>query len=151
VKKSLVIVCCLLLLSLSMLPGCEHRLVWSNSHFSEALTPAKTTLKFSALPILNREVRLTTTFYLRPEWEIIHGVTARIILPEGFELVSGDVELEGNFIGGNSYSIQADIKAIKTGEWMIGALADSTGAGPVASIGIFITVSENDARITDRG
>jgi hypothetical protein len=78
-------------------------------------------------------------------------VTARINLSEGFELIGGNTEWKGDFIGGHSYTLQASIKAIKTGTWVVEALAVGPTPGDgIGAVAVYVAISETDASISDR-
>jgi hypothetical protein len=111
-------------------------------------------LSFTDPPILNRPVQLTATFslvedYLQPN---ATNVFARIILPEGFEKTSGDLEWRGDFIRGKEYNLIAVVKAVKTGNWEVAAQADFSpreGSYPGGIKILYVSVSEQNATISE--
>lgn len=143
--KSVVAIALLLALLLTLLPGC-----WGGA----PSLPIEARLSFSEPPILGKPVEVTATFNLIEIYEdVARDVTARIILPEGFELVSGGVEWYGDFFPGDSYTLDATVKSVKTGDWKIEARAEfSPGEGSylVGSTVLYVSVSETGATVSDR-
>ncbi len=114
----------------------------------------KAQLSLTGTPILYEPVQVTFTFALR---EVVNfdaeNATARIILPNGFELVDGDLEWQGDIIRGTPVTIKATIRAIKTGDWNIEAGAGfSPGKGHYlkGSANLYISVFEDSATVSDR-
>jgi len=135
----------LLVLLATSLPGCGG---------SAPSLPIKAQLSFSEPPILGKTVQLTATFNVRESYNRdAYNVTARIILPEGFEKIGGDLEWQGDFIRGNTYTLNATVKAVKTGDWKIEARADfSPGEGSYlgGSTVLYVSVSETGATVRSR-
>jgi len=68
----------------------------------------------------------------------------KIILPEGFELVSGDLVQTNLWKAGEPLIVQVTIKAVQIGNWTIHGLAlSATGDA------LYITVSEDNAYLTE--
>ncbi len=77
-------------------------------------------ISFNATPLLNQPVELTIA--ASPLYDVSNA-TLEILLPEGFELVSGDLKWEGNLRRNETILLKAIIKSIKTGDWAIQFLA----------------------------
>jgi hypothetical protein len=125
----------------TLLPGCGG---------GKPSEPINAQLSFSEPPILGKTVQVTATFNLEIDYQDAPNITARIILPEGFEKIDGDLEWQGDFIRGNTYTLSARIKAIKTGTWKIAAQASSgksDGMGGYREL--WVKVSETGATISD--
>ncbi len=108
--------------------------------------PIKVQLSFSEPPILGKPVLLTASFNLIIEYQDAPGITESIILPEGFERISGDTERKENFIRGRTYTLQIAVKTVKTGNWMVAARASSDKSDGIGGyIELWIEVSEKSA------
>ncbi|MFH1087499.1 MAG: cohesin domain-containing protein [Chloroflexota bacterium] len=106
---------CLLVL---LLPACQRGTA------SAPVGAIVVELSFSEAPVLGKPVQLTAAFQLRePRPFDAPNTTARIILPEGFELVRGDLQWQGDVLRGKKYQITATVKSVKTGDWEIKATA----------------------------
>lgn len=106
-------------------------------------------LSFSEPPLLNKPVNLTATFTLLPDYHAPIDATAQIILPEGLEKISGDLEQTMELSPGQSYKLDTKVRSIKTGIWRIGVSAasakyDGVGGGSE----LWVTVSEHDAIVS---
>lgn len=142
--KSVVKLALLLALLVALLPGC-----WGGA----PSLPIKVKLSFSEPPILGKPVQLTATFNLMIDYEDALNTTTRIILPEGFEKVDGDLEWQGDIIRGNTYALSATVKAVKTGDWKIEARAYFSPREGSYSGGytvIYVSVSETGANVRSR-
>ena len=143
--KSVIILALLLVLLTVLFPGCIGD--------GAPSPPIKAQLSFSELPLLNKTVQLTATFRLQ-EWEEhdARDVTARIILSEGFEKIDGELEWKGDFIRGNTYTLVATVKAVKTGDWTIEARASySPGEGSYLGgyTALYVSVSEENTTVSE--
>ena len=79
----------------------------------EPKSPLITNLSLSDKPLLNKSVILTFTFKQREKSEISnYSASARIELPDGFELISGNLEWNG-YISDREEKIEVTIKATK--------------------------------------
>ena len=115
-------------------------------------SPIKVNLSLSELPLLNKIVKLVFTV---TALEDLPNTTIEISLPEGFELISGDLSWKGNITRGNTIQIQSYIRAIKKGNWTITAVARSVRYDKFVSIegkadAIFISVSEETAMVSKK-
>jgi hypothetical protein len=138
-KRKIFILLLLLPLVLLSLPGCV----------SAPSSPVKVQISFSELPILGKPVQLTATFKLTQSRKpVVQDVTTCITLPEGFEKVDGDLEWKGDFIPGNTYTLSARVKAVKTGAWKIEAQA-SSGKSVGGYTDLWVEVTEAGATISD--
>lgn len=104
--------------------------------------PIKINLFTSEPPVLGKTVQVTTIFYLETGYQDAHDITARIILPEGFEKTSGDLEWKGDITHDNTCILKARIKAIKAGTWEIAAQADSKSGGMVGYATLPVSVPD---------
>lgn len=104
--------------------------------------PIKINLFTSESPTLGRTVEVTAYFYLETDHQDAHDITVRIILPEGFERTSGDLEWKGDILRGQNYFFGPSAKVIKTGNWEIVARADSKSGGMVGYAILPFSVSD---------
>jgi hypothetical protein len=137
----------LLIIILGATPGCVSG--------SGASTPIIVHLSFSEPPILGKPVQLTATFSLSKNHEskIAKNVTAKFILSEGYELLEGNLEWNGDFVRGQSQTMVATIEATKTGNWIVAAEAGYS-PGPDAfetgSKTLYTAIAENTAVVNDK-
>jgi hypothetical protein len=129
-------------LLISLAPGC-----------SSPSLPMEAQLSFSAPPLLNKPVQITANFKLVADYPIAKNVKASIILPDGFEKVDGDLEWQGDINRDESHTLKATVRSIKVGNWKVEARAtwfpdENSKLGGSSSL--YVTVSENDASISDR-
>ena len=114
--------------------------------------PIQVQLSFSEPPLLNKSVNLTATYMLFADFKNSINIRAYVILPEGLEKVSGDLEFSDEFIPGKTYTINAVIKSVQTGTWKIIARADAQD--PVGYQRgykeLYAIVTESGATISDR-
>lgn len=75
-----------------------------------------TDMSISDEPLLNKEVYITLT---ASNPMIDTNASLEIILPEGFQLVEGDLTWDGFMSKNQSKQLKAKIKAIEEGEWLI--------------------------------
>jgi hypothetical protein len=82
------------------------------------------------------------------------NVTAQIILPEGFELVSGQREWHGDVLRGKKYEISAIVKSVNTGDNLIIEAQAFYILGPHTVRGgyacLYIQVSKDHAAVSDQ-
>ncbi len=100
------------ILSASSLSGCQ-----SQSASAPSFPPSvKGNLSLSDSPVLGKTVQVTYQFAIVKEsqWDVINA-TARVTLPETFELVDGTLKWQGILDRTNSGTITATIKAINKG------------------------------------
>lgn len=118
--------------------------------------PISAYFTISESPLLGKPVELTLTFTVweRPAPDA-PDTTARIILPEGFELVSGDLEWDGLVSRGETYKVTATIRSIKTGDWVIGGsirYSESKGGNLVGTeCNMSVSVFEDAVIVKGRG
>ena len=140
--KLVMIIALLLIFLTTSLPGC---------------TPAKheiaAKLSFSEPPVLEKPVEITFTFGIQEDYpHDAKDATARIIIPEAFELVSGTLEWRGDILQHKKYTLQATIKAVKTGNWRIGGVvtySSSPNYTPHNGDLLYVSVFEDSAEISD--
>jgi len=110
--------------------------------------PMEVNLSISSAPALNETAQLICTITSVVD---APNTTAQITLPEGFELISGNLSWHGDIVANGQESFNVVIKSVKTGIWTIEA-----GAGyPIipydwcgASDYLFISVSEDTALVS---
>ncbi len=92
------------------LPGC----VVSSSE------PVAWTWQVSQPPALGKTVQIKATFRLREIYTYAaNNVTAKLILPEGIEKISGDTEWHGDLDHSTPHTLSVVVKAIRTGRFVI--------------------------------
>jgi hypothetical protein len=115
--------------------------------------PITASLSFSEPPVLGKPVELTATFRINEGYNRdAHDVTARIVLPDGLEKVSGDLEWKGDVLQDNVYSISVVVKTVRAGVWEVTAQAiynPSVGSYPGGSKTIYVSVSESSATVSE--
>jgi hypothetical protein len=84
--------------------------------------PIEVCLAISNAPALNQTAELTCTITSR---EDAPDTTAQIKLPEGFELISGNLTWKGDLEKNSQKSFKATVKSVKTGNWAIEAIAEA--------------------------
>ncbi len=93
-----------------------------NSVAAKSLPPIDVELYFNGTVQKNNPVNLTMN---AKAWSDLPNTTLTIILPEGFELVSGNLSKRVNISKHESSSLIVTVKAIKTGNWTIHGRAQS--------------------------
>ena len=88
----------------------------------KVVSPIEVCLAISNAPALNQTAELTCTITSR---EDAPNTTAQIKLPEGFELISGNLTWKGDLEKNSQKSFKATVKSVKTGNWAIEATAES--------------------------
>jgi len=88
--------------------------------------PIKVNLSMYVPLTLGRSETVFAYFYLETGSPDKHDITVRMILPDGLEKISGDLEWKGDIIGGESYTFSAEVVARKPGTFEIVARADSS-------------------------
>ena len=140
--KLVMIIALLLIFLVALPPGC-----------TPAKKPLFAELSFSEPPALGKPVEVTFTFGMQEDYP--HdgkNATARLIIPEAFELVSGTLEWRGDILQHKTYTLQATIKAVKTGNWRIRGVAtysSSPNYTPHNGDTLYISVFEDSAEISD--
>lgn len=113
---------------------------WSESSLLQA------TLSLSDKPLLNTPVTLTLSFK-----SIINTINtfAKIELPEGFELVSGNLEWQGDLKKDEEEKIEVVVKSTKVGYYQLKGSIGSRQQNSAFSDSniIYVEVSQNDAII----
>ena len=109
--------------------------------------PSPLELNFSEPPEFNEPVELTM--------DVVGGVlpyqnaTIKIDLPDGFELVSGDLEGQADLTKDVPVQLKAVVKPIKTGDWAIkgGFIASEKGKRTLATL--YVSVSEDSVEVSE--
>jgi len=84
--------------------------------------PMEVNLSLSNAPALNETAELTCTITSTSDFGA-PNTTAQITLPEGFELISGNLSWHGDIVANGQESFNIVIKSVKTGIWTITASA----------------------------
>ena len=126
----------LAILSIILVSGCVQENIPTSSRIG---VTAK--LEISKAPALNENAELTLTVTTIRD---ASNVSAKFILPEGFEFVNGNLNWNGGLKENQPMQLKATIKAVKTGEWTI------IGAVSGANDYLYITVNENSASISEK-
>lgn len=112
-------------------------------------SPLQATLSLSDKPLLNTPVTLTLSFKSILD---APNTSAKIELPEGFELVNGNLEWQGDLKENENQKIEVVVKSTKGGYYQLNSSViskqqDSTlGDNDI----IYVEVSQNDAIIGSR-
>ncbi len=104
--------------------------------------PIKSELYFSDKLVLNKTTVLT--LYLVSSQDETN-VTARIILPEELEVVSGDLTWNGNLVANQTVEVQATVKPLKEGNSTINAVITTQTNEPIVKSLTGETVKESQA------
>ncbi len=96
-------------------------------------------LSLSGTPSLNQPVELTCTVIATPFMGSNSSI--KILLPDGFELVSGNLSWKGYIEKNNTVQVKAIIKAVETGNWMIGAWAGPSWNEKYDRANLYVSVS----------
>lgn len=112
----------------------------------QGTTPATSTgitskLEISKAPALNENAEITLTVITI---RTAPTASAKITLPEGFELVSGDLNWNGELVENQPLQLKATVKAVKTGNWAI------FGGGAGQGDYLYITVNQDSASVSEK-
>ncbi|MBI2578075.1 MAG: hypothetical protein HYW26_00010 [Candidatus Aenigmarchaeota archaeon] len=102
-------------------------------------------------PSLNKPVGISFTVQAEIAPKRPVNGTVKILLPEGFELVAGNLSWSGEMERGEVITLNATIKAVKTGDWTIEAVAKifgPYGGHAQENLYLYVTVGENSATVT---
>jgi hypothetical protein len=143
--KSIIVIVLSLAVIIALIPGCN----------SKRPSPIDIKLSFSDSPTLGKPVQIIATFSLDNHWngQVANNALVEILLPDGFEKVEGDLEWKGDIYQNKTYSLNALIQAVKTGDWEIVAktIYDPDKSEHFISNSIlYISVSENGATVSDK-
>lgn len=111
-------------------------------------SPVFVELELTQEPLLNKSVDIILKVTLRNNSIDISNVAIHIDIPKGFELVNGDLVWVGDLHQGDTITLQASIKAIKTGSWIIWGgvdIPDGTKEGD----SLFISISNTTAKVRE--
>jgi len=109
--------------------------------------PAPLELNFSEPPEFNKPVELTM--------DVVGGVlpyqnaTIKIDLPDGFELVSGDLEGQADLTKDVPVQLKAVVKPIKTGDWVIEGFVIGHEGGKRIRTALYVSVSEDSVEVSE--
>ncbi len=104
-------------------------------------------LNFSEPPEFNKPVELTMN--------VVEGgfpypnAAIEIDLPDGFELVSGDLEWQGDLTKDVPVQLKAVVKPVKTGDWVIEAQIIDSGEGKRVRTALYVSVSEDSVEVSE--
>lgn len=114
--------------------------------------PISTSLFLSEPPLLGKSVEVTLTFSIAQGYRgDAKDVTARIMLPEHFEKVSGDLEWQGDMVKGQTYTIRATVKAVKVGYYVIWGRVFGGAPRGGSAHDIYVGIFEDTTRIYEIG
>jgi hypothetical protein len=145
----------ILFLSLISINGCtSQKTIGSESLFQ------KRDLYFSNKPLLDKNVELifTVTPFDMPveDWKNLLSqydnqpeYKLEILLPEGFELVSGELEWQGYTNPGETKTLSVVVKSVKTGDWHIQAWAGPLSNPRYDVENRYVAVSEKDTIVSE--
>ncbi|NOQ55225.1 MAG: hypothetical protein GQ477_00290 [Nanohaloarchaea archaeon] len=142
------------LLTVVLIAGCTGgKGIVDNTHEKADTSPLEVKLSLSDKPLLNTPVKLTLKVKTILNWDNSSFPTSvKIELPEGFELVSGDLEWYGILMDDEEQSIEATVKSTKTGYYRLTGHANLTlGNNPIYSTDIiYVEVTPTDAILGNR-
>ena len=114
-------------------------------------SPMKMNLFISQPPVMGETAEIVAVIrWIPTNIPPMEDTTAQIILPDGFELLEGDLKWEGELQKEVNFSIT--IRAIKVGNWTIEGLARSPPTGETFSGGrdfIYISVGKHNSFIQE--
>ena len=108
--------------------------------------PAPFELNFSGPPEFNEPVELTM--------DVVGGVlpysnaAIEIDLTDGFELVSGDLEWQGDLTKDVPVQLKAVVKPVKTGDWVIEGRIIDHEEGKRIRTALYVSVSEDSVEVS---
>ena len=114
---------------------------------SDTFTPITSKLILSKAPRLEEPADLT---FIVSSVLDAPGTTAEILLPEGAVLVGGVLSWAGDLVADQPVQLQATIKFVKEGNWMIEAKARhelENGDVWADAVYIYLNVSENSGQV----
>lgn len=118
--------------------------------------PVVAKLSFSDPPVLGKPVELKATITLLKGLGITeaNNTSFEMILPEGFEVVSGNLKGTGDIKSDQATQYQVVVKSVKTGSWKIEFVTKYYAPGYVGNVGVaaaylYAIISENSAQISD--
>ena len=125
----------LAILGLILISGCIQ------GNTSTTSTGITSKLDISKAPTLNEtaEITLMVTTIRNAS-----NASVEIKLPEGFELISGNLNWNGEPIENQPRKLNIIVKAVKTGDWTI------YGGGSGQDDYIYISINDNSATINDK-
>ena len=141
-----------LLLCIVFVSGCWSSLVWSNIGQREFAPVINVTLSFSALPELNCEIRVKSEFSIPKDFrDYIPNVSIEIKIPDGFQIIEGDIARQCDFVKGQTYTLSATVKAIRTGTWIIAGVAQYRNGASIEGSGkdVYVIITDEGASIVD--
>ncbi len=110
---------------------------------SETFFGTTAELSLSRVPNLNEEFQLTLTVGVAPQLNrTFENLTAHVTLSEGFALLGGDLNWQGDLEPGETVQIVSTIKATQTGELTI------VGSVKGMSDVLYLTVSESGSTVS---
>ena len=115
-----------------------------------ALDPIEVTLSFSESPLIGKLVEVTATFTNRVSLSegVLRDVEASISLPNGIQLLDGDLSWKGDLLKDQPQTIQVTVKTIQLGTYKIHASAHNEINNARGFDWLYVTVTENGATIS---
>lgn len=149
-RSILIVLITLVLVAVSM-PGCSQQ---ASPGKSEPSMPAKDVevffervdLSISGTPLLNKPIELACIVTATPH--VGSDSSIQILLPDGFELISGDLSWQGYIAKEQTVELKAIVRVIETGDWLIGAWAGPSWNPEYDRANLYVSVTEDGATVT---
>jgi hypothetical protein len=118
---------------------------------SDEVPAIEVRLSFAESPVLNKPVKITASFNIRPGIfkEGLQDVKGQFQLSEGFQLVDGSPEWYGYLPNNQTLTMEATIKAVKIGTYIIGAhVATQSGGSVWGDSFLYVTITEKNVVVS---
>ncbi len=106
-------------------------------------------LSLSEPPVLGETVEITYTFQSKDD---ANNAFSWIRIPEGFELVEGNLEWKGILIRDQTYTMKATIRAVRLGNWKLEGMTTNimdASNSAAANKELYVSMSENGTEVSD--
>jgi hypothetical protein len=106
-------------------------------------------LSLSEPPVLGKPVEVTYTFRSEDDAD---NAFSWIRIPEGFELVEGNLEWKGILIRNQTYTMKATIRAVRLGNWKLEGMTTNimdASNSAAANKELYVSMSENGTEVSD--
>lgn len=136
----------LLLTSILLVSGCINT---TSSGPSESTQRILQTMNFfvNDTPKINKSITITLTATTTPYGIVLPNSTLEIILPEGVELISGNLMWMGNMGMNDTVNVSAIVKATQIGTWIVRGDAISPYGGYYGHTGVYLIVMQDSGRV----
>lgn len=108
--------------------------------------PLNIELSFTQQPSLNQAVDLTCS--VRSEFDVADA-SVEIDLPSGFIVIDGDLNWEGEILGGTQVEFNVKVKMVELGDWEIQAQVSSQALDFSNWGWLFVFASEDNVTVSD--